>query len=170
MILADQHIHQRLDRGQLLADGWDETKEHLVQPASLDIRLGHEIHRLGEHGTRMIEDESHVRSGEFLLAHTMETVDVPPDLVGLVTGRSTVGREGLMIHITAGLCDPGYRGQITLELCNVSGSAVRIEPGQRIGQIMWVRTSMPSQDPYGTTDDDHYQGQMGATPADPDAW
>src|SRR5690349_14589439 len=57
--------------------------------------------------------------GDFALGSTMETVWIPDDLVGQVDGRSSVGRLAVVVHATAGLIDPGFKGQITLELSNI---------------------------------------------------
>jgi hypothetical protein len=52
----------------------------------------------------------------------IEAVTIPHDLVATVDGRSSIGRLAVVIHATAGFIDPGFEGQITLELSNVSAA------------------------------------------------
>ena len=81
-------------------------------------------------------------------------------------GKSTLGRLGLMIHSTAGYVDPGWDGELTLELSNVANLPIILHPGMRIGQLSFERMSSPVERPYGCKDlGSHYQGQRGATPS-----
>jgi dCTP deaminase len=71
-----------------------------------------------------------------------------------------------MIHSTAGYVDPGWDGEITLELSNVATLPIVLHPGMRIGQMSFERMSSPSERPYGSASlGSHYQGQSGATPS-----
>jgi len=99
---------------------------------------------------------------EFVLGHTAETIELPANISGEVKGRSSIGRMGLIPH-TAGWIDPGFEGQITLEFVNHSDRPVKIEPGQRIAQIVFSYTNRPSANPYGEKSDSKYQGQTGVT-------
>ena len=88
------------------------------------------------------------------------------DILGKLEGKSTLGRLGLMIHSTAGYVDPGWDGEITLELSNVATLPIVLHPGMRIGQMSFERMSSPSERPYGSKGlGSHYQGQSGATPS-----
>ena len=81
-------------------------------------------------------------------------------------GKSTLGRLGLMIHSTAGYVDPGWDGELTLELSNVATLPIVLHPGMRIGQLSFERMSSPVERPYGSEAlGSHYQGQRGATPS-----
>ena len=71
-----------------------------------------------------------------------------------------------MVHITAGLIDPGFSGQVTLELFNVSREPIRLHAGDRIAQITFQRLDQPCGMPYGHPERaSKYQGQVGATPS-----
>ena len=72
--------------------------------------------------------------GEFVLASTLEHVEVPDDLVARLEGKSSLGRIGLLIHSTAGYVDPGWKGNLTLELSNVANLPITLYPEMRIGQ------------------------------------
>ena len=58
--------------------------------------------------------------GEFVLGSTLEKITIPNTMVARIEGKSSLGRLGLLIHSTAGFVDPGFDGNLTLELANVS--------------------------------------------------
>jgi dCTP deaminase len=99
--------------------------------------------------------------GDFALGSTIETVTIPDDLVGLVDGRSSVGRLAVVVHATAGLIDPGFRGQITLEMSNIGRIPVRLYPGMRIAQIVLHQMTSKAERPYGLARGSSYQAQTG---------
>lgn len=76
---------------------------------------------------------------EFALAQTLEYVDLPNNLRGLLTGRSSMGREGVIVHSTASVIDPGYTGDITFELSTIGNLPVILYPRQRIASIEFER-------------------------------
>jgi len=78
---------------------------------------------------------------EFVLGQTLEYVDLPPNLRGLLTGRSSMGREGVIVHSTATLIDPGYTGAITFELSTNGNLPVILYPRQRIAAIEFEKVT-----------------------------
>ena len=78
--------------------------------------------------------------------------------LSVVEGRSSRGRQGLFIQ-NAGWVDPGFHGEITLELFNANRCAIRLQAGRRIGQLVFARMDRAAQNPYRGK----YQGQRGAT-------
>ena len=88
--------------------------------------------------------------GEFVLGQTLEWVELPNDLVARLEGRSSLGRLGLLIHSTAGYVDPGWKGNLTLELSNVANLPIALYYGMRIGQISFFKMSSPVDRPYGS--------------------
>lgn len=182
MALSDNQIIQRIDDGSLTIEPFIEGN---VEPASVDLRLGADAKlveearsiRTGESvlDTRqsqyefqykdIVEEDSFVIfPDEFVLATTAETIALPNNLLARVTGRSSLGRLGIAIHQTAGYIDPGFHGQITLELVNNGPSPVRLYTGDRVCQIIFAEVSGDVLEPYGHTDS-QYQGQTGATPS-----
>nr|WP_269744692.1 dCTP deaminase [Plesiocystis pacifica] len=97
----------------------------------------------------------------FALGTTLERVRVPADLVARVEGRSSIGRLAVVVHATAGFIDPGFEGQITLELSNLGRCAVKLYPGMRISQIVFHEMKSPAERPYGAARGSKYQGQEG---------
>jgi deoxycytidine triphosphate deaminase len=80
------------------------------------------------------------------------------------THNSSLGRLGLLIHSTAGYVDPGWRGNLTLELSNVANLPIALYYGMRIGQISFFGMSSPVERPYGSPElRSRYQGQKEPT-------
>lgn len=177
MILADAAIAHLADTGVLRIDPYDPA---LIQPSSLDVRLGtqfqvrrnnHATHidpldppaGLTEHLTIANGDTFVLHPGEFALGHTVETVRLPADLVATVNGKSSLGRHGLLVHATAGYIDPGFDGQIVFELANVNTLPIVLHPGMKIAQLVFHRMDQPAQRPYGHPElGSKYQHQRGA--------
>jgi dCTP deaminase len=179
MILSDTDLLARLRDGDLVVEPLDDV-DLQVQPASVDVRLGREflefqrtnipcIHpnseqEVEEYVTETVVDEGEefvLHPGDFVLGTTKERVEVPPDLVAQVEGRSSLGRLAVVVHATAGFVDPGYRGQITLELSNLGTAPVALTPGMRISQIVFTELKSPATRPYGTDRGSKYQDQRG---------
>lgn len=179
MILSDRDIQARLATGDLKIEPLGDLQAQL-QPASVDVRLGAEfiVYRPGEiacldpkipESLSVAAERITVREGEaftlqpgdFALGSTMETVTLPHDLVALVDGRSSIGRLAVVVHATAGLIDPGFRGQITLELSNIGRIPVRLYPGMRVAQIVIHQLSSPASRPYGAARGSSYNDQTG---------
>lgn len=100
---------------------------------------------------------------EFVLATTEEKVGVSTAFVARVEGRSSLGRLGLSVHSTAGYIDPGFAGQITLELTNHTNKTILLYPGMKICQIAFELLVHPSVRYYGHPElNSKYQGQKGA--------
>ena len=80
------------------------------------------------------------------------------------THNSSLGRLGLLIHSTAGYVDPGWKGNLTLELSNVANLPIALYFGMKIGQISYFRMTSPVDRPYGSKDlGSKYQGQSEPT-------
>jgi len=174
MIIGDEEIIERVNSGDLCISPF--VKEH-VEPASVDLRLGRNFTQIEATG-RAIDthdpssidartfdvDKLELYPGETILGTTMETVSVPDDLVANVVGRSSIGRLDVVIHKTAGFVDPGYTGEITLEIENEGQYPVILYPGDRVCQIWFAEVSDVST-PYGEERGSQYQNQSGATPS-----
>ena len=97
------------------------------------------------------EDATKIQNGfvlhpdEFVLGQTFEYVDISEDLRGLLTGRSSMGREGVIVHSTATLIDPNYSGPITFELSTNGNLPVVLYPRQRIASIEFEKVEGESK-------------------------
>jgi len=140
-----------------------------VQPASIDIRLGRNFLKVDENTatcmtltdeikyTQIIADEIIIPSHSFLLATTMEYIKLSNNLTAFVEGRSSIGRMGLFIQ-NAGWVDPGFEGEITLELYNAGRLPIKLEAGRRICQLVFAQMDETAINPYCGK----YQGQRSA--------
>ena len=179
MILSDRSIREALAAGRIVIDPLDGDA---VQPSSVDLRLGDSFrvfrnHTLGHIDvkqdlselTSLVEsgdDPFILHPGEFVLGATLERVALPDDLVARLEGKSSLGRLGLLIHSTAGFVDPGFDGQLTLELSNVANLPITLYPGMRIGQISFQQMTTPADTPYGSSAlGSKYHGQRGPVPS-----
>lgn len=178
-ILSNQEIWEELHEGDLEVEPIQATQ---IQPASIDLRLSDEFKRYRnppDDPTSCVVDAKDgvwenlstdieanniiVEPGDFVLASTMERVCLPPELYAEVKGRSSFGRLGVEVHKTAGVIDPGWDGEITLEITNDMPYPVRLHAGQRVCQITIHRLAEPADPPYGEKYDSKYQGQSGPT-------
>jgi dCTP deaminase len=177
-VLSDGTIRQLVDEGRIRIEPWDPG---LVQPASVDLRLGDSFrvfhnHRvsaidlrrppenLTEEVTVPAEQSFVIHPGEFCLGRTLEWVELPDDIVARIEGKSSLGRLGLIVHATAGFCDPGWKGTLTLELNNLTRIPIKLWPGLPIAQLSFMALDRPALRPYGSPDlGSHYQGQIAAT-------
>ena len=167
MILSDRTIFEMLENGRLVIKPLEREQ---VQPASVDIRLGDTFCIVEDSPTGIISLEREISCktiqtdtylllpGQFVLATTVEYFELPDDLTAFVEGRSSLGRMGLFIQ-NAGWVDPGFKGEITLELYNANRCAIELKAGRRVGQLVFAKTDLPALNPYRGK----YQGQMGAT-------
>jgi dCTP deaminase len=163
MILSDGTIRQLLAQGTLIVGPIEPDQ---IQPASVDVRLGNEFLVFRNHTCEVIDPFDKpadlmekvavlpgnafvLHPGEFVLGTTLEAVGLPDDLVARVEGKSSLGRLGLLIHATAGFVDPGFRGQVTLELSNVATLPIKLWPRMKIGQFSFHKIDKPVERPYG---------------------
>lgn len=135
-----------------------------LEPGSIDLATGETQGVKGQHVTN--RERMWIKPNEFILATTVETVHMPANLLARLEGKSTLARQGLIVHVTAGFIDPGFQGKITLELKNISPHNLVLHQGMRIGQLVFEPLDHPAQHPYGSDKlNSHYQHQNTVTPA-----
>ena len=178
-VLSDGTIRRLVDSGRIMIKPFDAT---LVQPASIDLRLGDSFRVFHNHRAAGIdlrdgpppglteevlatpEDGFVIHPGEFVLGVTEEHVELPDDVVARIEGKSSLGRLGLIVHATAGFVDPGFKGTLTLEITNLTRVPIRLYPGLLIAQLSFMALDAPAERPYGSAElGSHYQGQRAAT-------
>ncbi len=138
-----------------------------IQPASFDVRLGGDFirHPSGEYVGLDPWYCYRMEPGECLLATLVERVSIGDNIVARIEGKSSWARKFLTVH-SAGFIDPGFTGDITLELKNDGQLPIDLKPGMRIAQLSFQWLTTPAVRPYGAEGlDSHYQGQTGATVA-----
>ncbi len=161
MILSDRELRVWLANGSIVVR---PLAENAVQPASVDLRLG-SLLRIAEYrGYRehhLVDDGPFWMSQfSFILASTMEWVETG-NHAAVLAGKSSRAREGLILE-NAGYVDPGWRGELTLELFALSPRPRLLTHGMLIGQIRFETLSSPCERPYGSEGlGSHYQNSRG---------
>lgn len=194
MMLSDRDIANRIHR-MPRKPGWSISVDpkppaDMIQPASLEVRLGNiikveegdgdiwkplkwtdvDLDAYSDFNAFPNADLARrgypLMPGQVILGCTLETVTIPVDLAADITGKSTLGRLFVTTHQTAGFLDPGFAGQVTLEIKNEGPVVQYLRAGMRIGQIRFTQLTSPALRPYGTPGlGSHYQSQIGPTPA-----
>jgi dCTP deaminase len=177
-VLSDRDIRAAMEAGRVRIDPYDPT---CLQPSSVDLHLDADFRVFRNNRypyidvrapqpdlTELVsiaEDEQFIlHPNEFVLGQTLEWVELPDDLVARLEGKSSLGRLGLLIHSTAGYVDPGWKGNLTLELSNVANLPIALYRGMKIGQISFFEMSSPVERPYGSRElGSKYQGQSSPT-------
>jgi dCTP deaminase len=178
VVLSDRDIRAEIAAGRIIIDPFIPEA---VQPSSVDLHLDRRfrVFRNSRYPfidvradqpdmTELVEiagDEPFIlHPGEFVLGSTLERVQLPNDLVARLEGKSSLGRLGLLIHSTAGYVDPGWEGNLTLELSNVANLPITLYDGMKIGQISFQRLSSPAEVGYGDASiGSKYRGQRDPT-------
>ena len=179
MLLSDRSIMEAIKEENLI---FPYNRDNL-QPCSYDVTLDNVFKTISrDHGTSYIDavtketiDCSYftmnnnnytLMPGEFVLGSTIETVKIPNGIAARFEGKSSLGRIGLSTHITAGFIDPGFRGNITLEIHNVNAVPIMLHAGMKIGQLCFMTLDNEVERPYGSSElGSHYQGQNTVTEA-----
>lgn len=163
MILSDRDIRAAIEAGRIVIDPFTLDA---IQPSSVDLHLDRrfrvfrnsrypyiDVREEQPDLTELVEIDAErpfiLHPGEFVLGSTLERVALPDDLVARLDGKSSLGRLGLLIHSTAGYVDPGWDGNLTLELSNVANLPITLYYGMKIGQISFQRMSSPVEVAYG---------------------
>lgn len=183
-ILSDRDLRKLIrEEDAVKVDEGPEISEDLqIGPSSMDLRLGYEFgvletRRVKAIDTRRMDQYDDIKEtrrvtpdegmvvhpGEFVLGTTLETLDVPNDLVARIEGRSSYARLGLIPHAAAGFVDPGFRGKITLEIQNLGNVPITIYPEERFCQVVFETMTSEAENPYGDKKDSKYMDQTGAT-------
>ncbi len=177
MVLSDIDIQKYIQQGKILITPPPAPEQ--FGSCSVDFRLGSQFN-IFEHSRhpyidlrdkRAIEDLMRpvnvagaepfiLQPREFVLAITMETLELDDDVLGRLEGRSSLGRIGIIVHGTAGLFDPGWSGKATLELSNLGRMPVALYPGMRICSFTFEQLSSRVAMPYSKKPNNKYSGQQ----------
>jgi len=175
MLLERSHILELIEEGKLRVEPFEER---LLGNDSLDVRLGGEIlvskpinevvdaHRPPSFWERRaIGDGFILYPGQFILGSTLERIALPNSVAAFIEGKSSVGRLGIMVHVTAGVIHAGFGSKgpstITLEIYSVNPNPVRIYEGMPIAQLTFHPLS---REGYAYDERGSYVGQQGPLP------
>lgn len=179
MVLSDRDIKKALHDGRITIKPAPDLATQLGS-CSMDLRLGNSF-RVFEHSrypyidpfqkgvsqefTREItigNNETFIlQPDDFVLATTIESFELADDLLARLEGRSSLGRLGIVVHSTASIFEPGWRGVVVMELGNLGRLPVVLYPGMRICSLSFEQLSSPAEVPYYKKKGAKYVGQKG---------
>jgi dCTP deaminase len=179
MILSDRDIRKAVEEGRIVIEPAPDFESQLGS-CSIDFHLGNKflifdfancpyIDLKKGFNAEEVMEEVIVAEGksfiihprDFVLASTVENLELPDNLLGRIEGRSSLGRLGIIVHGTASVFDPGWRGRPTMELGNLGVMPVAIYPGMRICSFTFEELTQPAETPYWRKHDNKYAGQAG---------
>ena len=166
MILSDRDIKKYIAAGKIKITPKPNFKEQLGA-CSLDLHLGNDFKTFKRTEFSVVDLKTKfsidqimtkinvpagkpliIQPGDFIIATTQESIELPSDLAARIDGRSSLGRLGIVIHITAARFDPGWRGNAVIELGNLGILPVALYPGMRICAISFEPLTSPCETPY----------------------
>ncbi len=176
-LLTDRQIMRAIRRNKISISAFDKDN---LQPTSVDLTLDKHVKVQQKSSTPMGTlhpdnpelyttvnlrmDKFVIQPGDFVLASTRECVGLSPRYAARLEGKSSLGRFGLLVHVTAGFIDPGFMGFITLEIANVSRVPRVLHPGMKIGQLCFFKLRRRPRFLYGDAVlKSRYQHQIGPT-------
>jgi dCTP deaminase len=167
MILSDKTILNEMRWGNIIIDPFN--KDHL-NPNSVDLTLAPQFKRyvpdiLDPRKPNPTEDfvipeEGYIiRPGDVYLYACNERIGVKDNIRAKVEGKSSLGRLGLFIHVTAGFIDTGFEGSLVLEL--VATRPIIVYPNMKICQVEFARVEGEILESYDQKAGSKYHGQTG---------
>lgn len=177
MILSDHDIKKYLKTGKIKITPKPDLGIALGS-CSIDLRLG-DTFRVFEHSrfphidpydinlSKNVTSETKVKKGapfilqpgDFVLATTIESFQLPDDLLARLEGRSSLGRLGIVVHSTASIFEPGWRGKVVMEMGNLGKMSVALYPGMRVCALTFEQLSTSVDVPYNKKKSAKYLNQ-----------
>lgn len=177
MILSDGDIRKYLKTGKIVITPKPVLTE-VLGSCSIDLRLGNTF-RVFDHSKvayfdpfkknfsgevtseiKVKENEPFIlQPGDFVLATTVESFTLPDDLLARLEGRSSLGRLGIVVHSTASIFEPGWRGKVVMELGNMGRMPVALYPGMKVCALTFEELKSPAEVPYNRKKSAKYIGQ-----------
>lgn len=158
-VLTHDVIKQEIQKGNIVIR--PELEESQYGPASIDLTLSNEFRVFVPQDKpvelftsyeditvpKVIPEDGYIdlHPNEILLGITKEQIELSPKICGLLEGRSRYARLGLLVHFTASIMAPGIKNRQVLEICNLSPNVIRLRPGERVCQFMFMRCEGESQ-------------------------
>ena len=172
MFLSKEEIIERIKNGDLTIEPFDER---MVGPDSIDLTLDRVFLIARQRGMvdarqpleffdHVEDDEIILRPGDFVLGSTAERIGLSNDLIGFLHGRSSLGRLGIMVHVTAGIVHAGFGhrepSKLTLEIYSVNPNPVMLHSGMRVAQLAFAKLGKETLG-YDYLPGSRYIGQQG---------
>jgi dCTP deaminase len=155
-VIADSKIEELAKRGMIYPYFTERVSGKLsngISSYGYDITLGNEFKVFRRNGMyndpidpknfnpevleTMVGDVCIIPPNSFVLAYSVESFKIPRDIIGIVIGKSTYARCGLVVNITA--LEPEWEGQITIEISNTTPIPVKVYAMEGIAQVIFMR-------------------------------
>lgn len=181
MLLSNADILTHIKQGHITIDPLEHNH---IGPDSIDIRLGNKLLIARKidgvidprNGVNMEFDEHDlkegpyaIKPGDFVLGTTYEKIGLSNSITAQLEGRSSIGRLGIVIHMTAGLIHAGWGSKspstLTLEISSVNPNPVYLHYGMRIAQLSFFKLTGPAEKGYDDNSESKYSEQQGPLPS-----
>lgn len=151
-ILTNQAIKKELEKGNIKIT--PQISDDQISVVSVDLTLGDDfwVYKTNsepipiKEETNYLDYTDHIKTDKIeikpqqtIIAITKEKITLPGNICGWLEGRSRFARLGLLIHISAGLIQPGVDNHQVLEITNLSPNTLILYAGERICQIAFQR-------------------------------
>ncbi len=175
-LLTDIEIKEAMKKGLINIVNLDEKN---IGPDSIDIRLGDKVLiskvldkplDLTKKDVNFLEKKEIPDSGfilnpgQFILSHTIERISLAENIAATIEGRSSIGRYGLMVHMTAGIIHAGFGfkspSTLTLEIYSVNPNPLILKKGMKIAQLSFFKLSDKVSMGYDSRPDSKYVEQI----------
>lgn len=159
-MLSKKEILIAVKKGEIKITPFNKNN---VGACSVDLRLGNKFRKFKKNKKMFLVEENlnenefskeiilknneffTIKSGELILATTLERIKLSNNLCGKLDGRSRFARIGLMVHNSSSLVQPGVNNIQVLEIANLSPFTLSIQPGLKICQISFHTLSSPAK-------------------------
>jgi len=140
-----------------LVEGLCERELTNPEGAGFDLRLGElfelegegflgienrdtpNLKKVAEYKSDDPEESFEIAPGKYYLVTTIESVNLPPDIIAFIVSRTTLFRSGIALF--NGAVSPGYQGKLTFAICNLGNQKIRIALGARVVHITFHEVS-----------------------------
>jgi dCTP deaminase len=178
MIIVDRDIHKLIEERTVIIESIDPEQpfnpSEQIGAGSIDLRLSNSIRKYKQSvntidlsltgDTEPAEiapnGEFIIQPNELILATTLEIVLLPPNIAGIITGRSSIARLGLLVNVTQVYMQPGHSQLVPLQLVNITNRPIKIKASLPICQIVLMFTSSRAKVPYGDNKNAKYRNEL----------
>ncbi len=174
-LLSDEEILAEIKAGSIKIEPFDRQ---FLGPDSIDIRLGSDVliakavgktlDPLSKENPDFFEKKKingafTLEPGQFILSNTFEKIGLSNRIAAQIEGRSSLGRYGIMVHMTAGIIHAGFGSKspstLTLEIYSVNPNSVLLHEGMKIAQLSFFKLNREVEQGYDFKEGSKYVGQ-----------
>lgn len=172
-LMSDTDVLEAIEKKEIRIEPFDAS---LLSPDSLDIRLGNEllvskvirktidsIRPEDFFESRKINDSFVLEPRQFVLGTTLEKIALSETIAAQIEGRSSLGRLGIMVHMTAGIIHAGFGSKepsaLTLEIYSVNPNRVLLHVGMKIAQLSFFKLTKKASKGYDSMPTSKYVQQ-----------